>query len=94
MFASSDLQWLQGVFSTLVGLFNRVGMYTNVGKTVSMVCCPCQAAGNQSEVTYRRGMKGESPSYQERQKGRVQCKECREDMALGLMAGHMRTKAW
>ena len=37
-FASSDLQWFQRVFSTLVGLFNRVGLRTNVRKTAGMVC--------------------------------------------------------
>ena len=41
--ASLDLQWLQGVFSSLVGLFNRVGLQTNVGKTVDTVCRPLQA---------------------------------------------------
>ena len=72
--ASSDPRWIQGAFSTLVGLFDRVGLLTNARNTFGMVCCPCQAAGNQSEVAYGRWMTGEGPSYQERQKGRVQCK--------------------
>ena len=42
-----DPQWLQGAFSTLVGLFDRVGLWTNARKTVGMVCHPCQVAGNQ-----------------------------------------------
>ena len=37
MVASLDPRWLQSAFSTLVGLFDRVGMRTNVGKTVGMV---------------------------------------------------------
>ena len=53
MVASSDPQWLQGEFSTLVGLFDRVIMRNNVGKTVVMVFRPCQAAGTQSEAAYR-----------------------------------------
>ena len=40
MVASSDPRWLQGSFNTLVGLFDRVGLRTNVGNTVSMVCHP------------------------------------------------------
>ena len=36
----SDPQWIQGEFSTLVGLFDWVGLQTNVGKTVGMVCRP------------------------------------------------------
>ena len=37
MVASLDPRWIQGAFSTLVGLFDRVGMQTNFGKTVDMV---------------------------------------------------------
>ena len=33
MVASSDPRWIQGSFSTLFGLLNRVGLNTNVGKT-------------------------------------------------------------
>ena len=44
---SSDLQWLQGAFSILVGLFNRVGLKNNDGKTFVMIFRPCRAAGNQ-----------------------------------------------
>ena len=53
MVALLDPQWIQGAFSTLFSLFNRVDLRTNVGKTVRMVFCPCQAAGTQSEAAYR-----------------------------------------
>ena len=53
MVASSDLRWLQGEFSTLVGLSDKVGLRNNVGKTVGMVCRTCQATGTQLEVAYR-----------------------------------------
>ena len=62
MVALSDPQYLQDAFSTLVGLFDRVGLRTNLRKTVGMVCRPCQAAGTQSEVAYGRRMMGEVPS--------------------------------
>ena len=61
--ASPDLIWLQGAFSTLLGLFDKVGLKTNTGKTAGMVCCPFQAAGTQSESAYRRRMIGEGTSY-------------------------------
>ena len=66
MVASLDLLWIQGEFITLVGLFDRVSLRTNVGKTAGMVFFPCQAAGTQSEVAYGRRMTGEGPSYRER----------------------------
>ena len=66
MVTLSDPRWLQGEFSTLVRLFDRVDLLTNVGKTVGMVCRPCQAAGTQSEATYGKNMTGYGPYYRER----------------------------
>ena len=63
MVTSSDPAWLQGAFNILVGLFDRVGLHTNVGKTVSMVCHPCQMAGNITQAAYRRGLTWEGNLY-------------------------------
>ena len=68
MVESSDPRWIQWAFDTLFSLFERVGLWNNVGKTVSTVCRPCQAAGTQSEAAYGRRMTGEGPKYQEHQK--------------------------
>ena len=86
MVASSDPCWLQGAFNTLVGLRN------NAGKTVGMVCRPCQAVGNLSEVAYGRRITGEVPTYRERLKGRVSCRECGEMMVAGSLASHLMTQ--
>ena len=40
MVTSSDPRWIQWAFDTLVSIFERVGLRTNVGKIVSMVCRP------------------------------------------------------
>ena len=66
MVASSDPHYLQGAFNTLVSLFDRVGLRTYTGKTVSMVYHPYQAAGTQSEAAYGRWITGEGPTYRER----------------------------
>ena len=92
MVASSDPRWLQGAFSTLVSLFDRLGLLTNVGMTVSMVCIPCQATGTQSEAAYEQRITGEGPTYREQQKGRVQCRECGEEMVAGSLEGHKMTQ--
>ena len=73
MVALSDPRWLQWAFNTLVGLFDCVGLQTNVGKTVSMTCRPCPTSGNQSEVAYGRKMTGEGPMYLERKRERFEC---------------------
>ena len=63
--ASLDPRCLQGYFSTLVGLFDRVVLRTNVRKTVLMVCHLCTATGTKSEAAYGRRMTGEVPSSRE-----------------------------
>ena len=89
MIALSDPGWLQGAFGPLVGMFDGVGLKKNFGKTVGMVCRPCQAAVMQSDVAYERWMKGAGPYYQERHNVQVHCSECGEDMALGLLTVHI-----
>ena len=63
---------------------------TNVGKTVSMVCHPCQAgAENRTEEAYGWSIMGEGRSYVERQRERVACGECGEVLAVGSMSSLM-----
>ena len=64
MVVSSDPAWLQGAFTNLVGIFDRVGVRKNVRNTASMVCQPCQAGeGNRTEEAYMRIITGEGRSY-------------------------------
>ena len=63
MVASLYSCWIQGAFSDLFGLFDMVVLRTNVGKTVSMVCCPGQAEGIQSDAAYGRRITGEVRTY-------------------------------
>ena len=88
-----DPAWLQGAFTALVAIFDRVGLLSNVGKTVSMVCHPCQAgSGNRTEEAYGRRITGEGRSYAERQRERVACGECGEFLAVGSMSSHLMTR--
>ena len=81
-----DPAWLQGAFNTLVAIFDRVGLLTNVGKTVSMVCHPCRAgAGNRTKAAYSRRLTGLGKSYAERQREIVAYEECGEVIAVGSM---------
>ena len=92
MVALLDPVWLQGTFNTLAGLFDRVGLQTNIGKTVGMVCHPCQAAGNITTAAYGRRITGEGHSYRERQRYRVACEECGEQLAVGSLLSHLMTQ--
>ena len=60
--------WLQTVFEILTGLFEQVGLKTNVRKKVGMVCHSCQAVGVRSDEAYTRRMTGAVRSYKERQR--------------------------
>ena len=92
MIASSDPRWLQGAFNTLAGLFDRVGLRTNVGKAVGMVCHPCQAGGKLSMEAYERRVTGVGPTDRERLKGQVACGKCGEMLVAGSLSSHMMTK--
>ena len=64
--ASTYPGWLQSAFYTLMGLFDRVGLRTNIRKTVGMACQPCRAARVQADEAYKRKMTGEGRSFKER----------------------------
>ena len=67
MVVSSDPAWLQGAFSALVAIFGRVGLRTNVGKTVSMACQPFRVGdGHRTEAAYSRRLTGLGETYAER----------------------------
>ena len=77
MVGASDPEWLQVPFRELVAIFDRVGLQTNVDKTVSMACHPCWAgSGNRNAEGYRRRITREGNSFRERQRERVACGEC------------------
>ena len=92
MVASSDPVWLQGAFNALVSLFDRVSLQTNIGKTVGMVCRPCQAAGRLTTAEYGRRITGRGQSYRERLRDQVACRECGEMLAVGSLSSHLMTQ--
>ena len=66
MVGATDPKCIQGAFSALVDIFDRVGLRTNVNKTVSMACQPCRAgSGNRTAEGYRRRITGEGKYFRE-----------------------------
>ena len=88
MVALSDPRWLQWAFTTLVGLFDRVGLKTNTGKTAIMTCRPCPAVVNQSEEAYGPLITEEGLTYLEKKRERVECRDCGKEMAVGSLDTH------
>ena len=87
--AFPDPGWIQGAFSNMLGMFDRVGLNKNFGKTVGMVFRLCQAAVKKFEATYEQRMTVTGTSYWERQCVRVLCSECREEMELWSLEVHL-----
>ena len=55
---STNLVWLYWAFDVLIGLFELVGLQTNVTKTVAMVCQLGTIAGRKSTEAYGQRMNG------------------------------------
>ena len=62
-----------------------MGLKTNTGKTVSMTCRPCTAAGNRSEEAYRRLMTEEGLTFRKRKRERVECGDCGKEVVAGSL---------
>ena len=71
MVASTYPGWLKSEFDTLTGLFDRVGIQTNVRKTVGMMRRPCRAYGVRSDKSYTQRMTAEGRIFKERQRERM-----------------------
>ena len=73
LIASTYPECLQLAFDTLTGLFNRVGIWTNVKNTVGILCHPCRTVGTQSGEAYESHMTGAGLTYWSRQQLPFQC---------------------
>ena len=86
MVASTNLGCIQTAFDTMTGLFDRVGLKTNVWETVGVVFHPCRAARVRADKAYTRRMKEAGRSNKKRQRERVNCPECGKDLDRGSLA--------
>ena len=85
---STDPGWIQSESDTLTGLFDRVGLRTNIRKTVGMECNPLWETGVQVDKAYTWRMMGEVRIFKERQRERVLCLECDKEFAKGSLVAH------
>ena len=86
--ASTNPWWIQYAFDTLMGIFDRVGLWTNVRKTMGMVCQPYRASGVRAHEAYTQKRTGEDQSFKERQQERVILPECGKELAKGSLVTH------
>ena len=88
---SRDPARLQASLDTLVSLFKRVGLRTNVSKTKTMVCIPGRIRTCQSQETYTERTEGHA-EVRKRKALRVGCNVCREDLAAPSLLSHLTTQ--
>ena len=75
-------------------MFDRVGLRTNVRKIVSMVHRPFQAVGNQSEVVYRRRIKGDGAHLQGSPEGTGPVWRMQGGDVSGICGGSQNDSVW
>ena len=91
MVAFTKPEWIQTVFYMLTGIFDWLGLQTNVRKTMGVVFQPFRAAGVRAEKAYTRQMTVEGRSYKEKQRDWVHCPECGKDLVRGSLVAHLQT---
>ena len=79
-------------FGILKGIFDRVGLRTNVQKTVGFLFRPCRAAGVRVDEAYTRSITVEGGIFKERQWERFLCPKFGKDLAKGSLVTHLQTQ--
>ena len=90
--ASTRATRIQWVFDVLPELFDRVGLRTNAGKTVSMTCPPFHKIEGHSTEAYGLRLIEYGLTYQERLHQQVRCLNCDTDLAAGSLVNHRKVK--
>ena len=81
--------WVQTALTTMVRMFERVVMQTNLGNTKAIICTPGVIWGKQGVEAYTRRATGEGPTFCKRKRTRVSCNECGGAMAVSSLQHHM-----
>ena len=84
-------EWLQESFTTLVGLFECVGLRTNAQKTKVMTCIPGRIRVSRTEEVYTDFCHGAS-THAARKRLRVECNICNQSMQAASLRGHLETQ--
>ena len=90
--AGKYLIWVQAALITMVRIFERVGLQTNLDKTKAMICMTGFIWGQQGAEVYKRQATGEGPTFRERKRTRVSCEVCVGKMAASSLLHHMDIK--
>ena len=87
--AGQDPIWVLTALTTMVGVFERFGLQTNLNNTKAVICTLGFIWGQQGAEAYKRRATEEGPTFRERNRTRVSCEECGEIIAAYSLRHHM-----
>ena len=87
--AGQDLVWLQTALTTMVRMFERFGLQTNLNNTKAVIFTTGFIWGQQGAEAYKLRATGEGSTFRERNKTRLSCEECVETMAASSLRHHI-----
>jgi hypothetical protein len=91
LIASRDPVWLQELFDILIGLFERIGLFTNASKTKVMVCTLGQIREAYTEEQYAK-YKSLTGSAANNKRRRVDCEICGTSLVAGSYQSHLESQ--
>ena len=94
--ASRDPVFLQTCLDILVGIFERVGLFTNVKKTKAMTCLPGKIRYSLSEETYKKRFLPKEEEEEEEEteilEEKVECEICHKKLKPASLRMHLERK--
>ncbi len=84
-----DPNFLQVASNSLVSLFERVGLETNVKKTQAMICTPSQISNQLSTNSYRHRHGYGTPTREQWDARTVECRQCQATMYASSLSRHL-----
>ena len=81
--------WVQAALTTMVRMFERVGLQTDLRKTKAMICTLWFIWGLQGSEAYNRQATGEGPTFQEIRRTRISGEVFGGTMAASSLRFHM-----
>jgi hypothetical protein len=91
LIASCNPVWLQASFNVLVGLFERIGLFTNATKTKAMVCISGQIQEGYTKEEYA-DYKSQTETAANQKRRRVDCEICGTSLAAGSYQSHLESQ--
>jgi hypothetical protein len=91
LIASRDPVWLQELFDILIGLFERIRLFTNASKTKVMVCILGRIHEAYTEQQYVK-YKSPTGAVADNKRCWINCEICGTSLAAGSNQSHLESQ--